>query len=280
MSSMPDESSELANDNHAGSNQNLQTETAETVQEHEDWHTMGMDGNKDTGGDVGERGEGKEEAPIGTTTTTSRVLEYLQEARKESGGLGSANVSVFHSYKNSDGGEIEQEGSHTDSQDSHLPHATNGRNSPAPSFSNPDDTPSVHVSSFWDFITCFISDFHDLRVLWHLHAPVVHLDPDSHPHPHYDRLIGDFNLACNLGLRRCLNHLVLFHQLFLVHIRDHLHLVAKQRILLLEHWMKDRHHGMLFGGLSSKRSRTNSFQKPENGVLAPPHVLPFLQLLL
>ncbi|KAH0609014.1 uncharacterized protein H6S33_001242 [Morchella sextelata] len=146
MSSMPDESSELANDNHAGSNQNLQTETAETVQEHEDWHTMGMDGNKDTGGDVGERGEGKEEAPIGTTTTTSRVLEYLQEARKESGGLGSANVSVFHSYKNSDGGEIEQEGSHTDSQDSHLPHATNGRNSPAPSFSNPDDTPSVHGS--------------------------------------------------------------------------------------------------------------------------------------
>lgn len=148
MSSRPDESSELANDNHAGSNQNLQTETAGTVQEHEDWHTMGMNGNKDTGGDVGERGEGKEEAPIGTTTTTSRVLEYLQEARKESGGLESANVSVFHSYKNSDGGEIEQEGSHTDSQDSHLPHATNGRNSPALSFFNPDDTPSVHVSSF------------------------------------------------------------------------------------------------------------------------------------
>ncbi|KAH8151233.1 uncharacterized protein LAJ45_04435 [Morchella importuna] len=146
MSLRPDESSELANDNHAGSNQNLQTETAETVQEHEDWHTMGMNGNKDTGGDVGERGEGKEEASIGTAATTSRVLEYLQEARKESGGLESANVSVFHSYKNSDGEEIEQEGSHTDSQDSHLPHATNGRNSPAPSFSNPDDTPSVHGS--------------------------------------------------------------------------------------------------------------------------------------
>lgn len=126
MSSMPDESSELAKSDHEDDNRNMES----AVRASENEITMGRKA---------------EEFPM--TMATSRVLEYLQKAREESGGE-ATNSSGFHGYKGhkreEEGGEEEesQEGSH----DSHLPQ-TNGRASPAASFSTPDDTPSIHVSA-------------------------------------------------------------------------------------------------------------------------------------
>lgn len=124
MSSMPDESSVLAKSDHEGDNQNMEVvvETSEN--------------------DITMNGEAEESS---VTMATSRVLEYLQEAREEGGGK-AANSSVFHGYR-SHGREEEEEESQEGSHDSHPPQ-TNGRASPAASFSTPDDTPSVHVSAF------------------------------------------------------------------------------------------------------------------------------------
>lgn len=123
MSSTPDESSVLANSNHEGDNQNMEV----VVKTGENEITMN--------GEV-------EESPM--TMATSRVLEYLQEAREESGGKAANNSSVFHGYRSH--GREEEEESQEGSHDSHPPH-TNGRASPAASFSTPDDAPSVHVSA-------------------------------------------------------------------------------------------------------------------------------------
>lgn len=126
MSSMPDESSVLAKSGHEGDNQDLpDIDAMEAVLETNE-NGFAVNGKM-------------EEPPM--TTATSRVLEYLQEAREESGGK-APNGSVFHGYKSHEG-EDEEESQH-DSHDSHPPH-TNGKASPAASFSTPDDTPSVHV---------------------------------------------------------------------------------------------------------------------------------------
>lgn len=121
---MPDESSVLAKSDHEGDNQNM--ETAIKTSENE----ITIDGKV-------------VETPM--MMATSKVLEYLQEAREESGER-AANSSVYHDYRShgreEEAEEEEEEGSH----DSHLPH-TNGRASPAASFSTPDDTPSIQVSA-------------------------------------------------------------------------------------------------------------------------------------
>lgn len=123
MSSMPDESSGLAKSDHEDDDRNMES----AVRTSENEITMG----------------GKaEEFPM--TMATSRVLEYLQKAREESGGE-ATNSSGFHGYRGHERGEEEEE-SQEGSHDSHLPQ-TNGRASPAASFSTPDDTPSIHVST-------------------------------------------------------------------------------------------------------------------------------------
>lgn len=134
MSSMSDESSVLAKDGHEGDNQDMQDMDATGAAPEANDNGFSMNGRM-------------EESPV--AAVTSKVLEYLQEAREESGGVKSANGSVFHGYKNTGGEEeVESRGSSHGSHDSHLPLATNGRNSPAASFSTPDDTPSIHVSSY------------------------------------------------------------------------------------------------------------------------------------
>jgi hypothetical protein len=70
-----------------------------------------------------------------TDKASSRVLEYLQEAREE--GDGEANASAFHWFRMGD-----KEGA---DEDLDLPHNANGKASPATSLSTPDDTPSIQV---------------------------------------------------------------------------------------------------------------------------------------
>lgn len=126
MSSMPDESSVLAKSDHEDDNRNM--ESAGKTNENENEITI----------------DGKtEESPM--TMATSKVLEYLQKAREENGEK-ATNSSVFHGYRGHEREEEEEEESHEGSHDSHLPH-TNGRASPAASFSTPDDTPSIHVGA-------------------------------------------------------------------------------------------------------------------------------------
>lgn len=180
MSSMPDESSVLAKSDHEGDNQNMEVvvETSEN--------------------DITMNGEA-EESPV--TTATSRVLEYLQEAREE-GGERAANSSVFHGYRSHGREEEEEEESQEGSHGSHPPQ-TNGRASPAASFSTPDDTPSVHVSASavggWKLCRLGLI-LRTPRALWRLHVPVAHLDLGFLPLPLFDRLIEDFNLVSSLGL--------------------------------------------------------------------------------
>lgn len=124
---MPDESSVLAKSDHEAESQDLPSMEATEAAFETNENGFMVNGEA-------------EEPPM--TTATSRVLEYLQEAREESGGK-ATNGSVFHGYKSREGGGEAE--SQNDSHDSHPPH-TNGKASPAASFSTPDDTPSVHVS--------------------------------------------------------------------------------------------------------------------------------------
>ncbi|KAL7274885.1 Vacuolar protein sorting-associated protein 8 [Rhizina undulata] len=70
----------------------------------------------------------------GEQLQTSKVLEYLQEAREE--GAGDINGTGFRGYKQVDNTQ----------EDHDLPSATNRVSSPAESYSTPDDTPSLHGS--------------------------------------------------------------------------------------------------------------------------------------
>ncbi|CUS11089.1 unnamed protein product [Tuber aestivum] len=67
-----------------------------------------------------------------TDTTTSRVLEYLQEAREE------GNGSAFKGFK--------QAKKSADNEHPDLSNSINGKTSPAGSLSTPDDTPSIQGS--------------------------------------------------------------------------------------------------------------------------------------
>lgn len=68
--------------------------------------------------------------------STSRVLEYLQEAREE--GNGEGDGPNFHWFKMRSNGP---------DQELDLPHTPAGETSPAASLSTPDDTPSIQVGA-------------------------------------------------------------------------------------------------------------------------------------
>ena len=75
-----------------------------------------------------------------TNTATSRVLEYLQEAREE------GNGSAFKGFK--------QAKKSADNEHQDLSNSINGETSPTGSLSTPDDTPSIQVSatSWWLYL--------------------------------------------------------------------------------------------------------------------------------